>query len=193
MNQTVRDLWFMLLMTTICTVLLVVVDGIYLARLAADPALMRRALQLVGSAPGEDVRRTFDQVFTTVTHQEFPGGFFVGKQNPAMVVRQEEGSGLWGKITLLVAYDLAQNTVLGIDVLEHSETPGLGARIEEEKFRAQFRGLAARHGVRAAKIKFKEGEFDGVSGATLTSKAVEEIVNAAIRKIRVVAGPGGTP
>ncbi|RCK80752.1 MAG: Na(+)-translocating NADH-quinone reductase subunit C [Candidatus Ozemobacter sibiricus] len=193
MTQTWRDLWFMLVLTTICTILLVVVEGIYQTRMATDPSLMRRALQLVGLPLGEDVRSTFEQTFTTVARKEYPGSFFIGKQNPAMIIRQEEGAGLWGKIILLVAYDLRRGAILGIDVLEHSETPGLGARIEEEKFRAQFRGLIARHGVRAAKIKFKEGEFDGVTGATLTSKAVEEIINAAIRKIKTVAGPGGTP
>lgn len=181
-----RDLVFMLILTTICTVLLVVVDGIYQSRLAADPVLMRRALSLVGASlnANDDVKAIFDQTFEIVKKPDFSGSFFVGKKNSSLVVRQEEGSGLWGKIVLLLAYDTAQSTILGIDILEQSETPGSGARIVEENFRSQFRGLKAPHGVKAAKIKFKEGEFDGVSGATITSKAVEDIVNAAIQNIK---------
>lgn len=193
MTQTWRDLGFMVGLTTVCTILLVVVDSLYQASQAADPTVMRRALHLVGVAPGEDVRRTFDQTFTTVIRQDIPGHFFVRKKNPAIVVRAEDGPGYLGRIALLVAYDLARHTILGIAVLAHSETPGLGARLEGEKFLGQFRGLAARHGVRATKTKVQEGEFDGITGATVTSKAVEGIVNTAIRRIRMAAGPGATP
>lgn len=190
--KNLRELWFMFVLTSVCTVVLVLAEEVYQKRLAADPVLVRRVLQLATGNPGPDVdiRTRFESLFQTRRSPAFKGLVYQGRQNPGLLVREEEGAGLWGTIGLLVAFDAEKKLLSGIDVLFHSETPGLGARIEEPKFLDQFKGLAASRGVKAAKIKFREGEFDAVSGATLSSKAVEEIVNRAVHNMRLVAADG---
>ncbi len=191
MSRARRDLWFMLVLTSVCTILLTGVEALYRRQAAADPVLMRGTLALLpgladARAAGEDPRAAFERAFDLVTIDGQPGPFAVSRRRPAVVVRLEEGASPWGRMVLLVAYDLARGEVLGLDVMEHHETPGLGGRIGEERFLAQFRGLRAPAGVRAGKGggPSGEGEFEGITGATRSSRTVEQIVNSAISRIR---------
>lgn len=184
-----RELGFMFLLTTVCTIVLVLAENVYQQRMASDPRLMRRIMALTGTSgvPDPDIPTRFPHLFASVRHPAIRGVVYRSLAQTGVLVREEEGAGLWGTIGLLVAYDTAGDRVLGLDVLSHSETPGLGARIEEPTFLARFRNLTVGRGVRAAKTSFRAGEFDAVSGATLTSKAVEEIVNRAVIGMRQVA------
>lgn len=189
-----RELIFMLVLTTVCTLLLVGADLTSKAVAAADPVLMRRTMQMLpalGSASGSaDVREAFQKLYRVVTIPAVKGSFFVSLTHPTVAVREAEGAGLWGKVTMLIAYDFQKETIMGATVLNHSETPGLGSRIEEPLFLKQFEGMPAPKGVKFAKIKFREGEFDGVTGATISSEAAGTIINSAISFIRAAAAAG---
>ena len=99
------------------------------------------------------------------------------------------GMGYQDKIRLLFAIDPRQQTIIGMAVLESKETPGLGDRIEkDERFLANFVVLDARlnsqgtgleheiHTVKEGK-KQQPWEIDGITGATISSKAVGRILN----------------
>jgi Na+-transporting NADH:ubiquinone oxidoreductase subunit C len=96
-----------------------------------------------------------------------------------IVVLTINGSGLWGAITAHVGFDTKTGKITGIDFIKHSETPGLGARIDEEWFRDQFRGKKGPFTIVAEGENDKENEFDAITGATGTTKAVRDIVNEA--------------
>lgn len=71
-------------------------------------------------------------------------------------------------------------TVLGYEIAESSETPGLGTQIAEDDFKKQFAGKNAAS-FAAVKGKAKAGnEIVVISGATISSKAVVEGVNLAL-------------
>ncbi len=61
--------------------------------------------------------------------------------NPEMVVLPIQGYGLWGTIYGFLTLESDMNTIKGISFYEHKETPGLGARIEEPEWRAQWSGI----------------------------------------------------
>lgn len=63
-----------------------------------------------------------------------------------------------------------------------SETPGLGAKATEEAFQQQFSGLSALTPLAFSKTGANRdlNEYDAISGATITSTAVQEAVNEAI-------------
>jgi electron transport complex protein RnfG len=69
-------------------------------------------------------------------------------------------------------------------VLEQLETPGLGAEIDGEKFVSQFRGLATRPPISYVKGKApeKDNEVQAITGATISSKAVVDIINKTIKQ-----------
>ncbi len=82
--------------------------------------------------------------------------------------------GYAGAIRLLVGVDIA-GTVTGVEVLEHRETPGLGDRIESTKsdWVKQFDGRSLAAPLTSGwKIKRDGGEFDQLTGASVTPRAV---------------------
>lgn len=88
-------------------------------------------------------------------------------------------SGFGGTIELMVGVDQAGN-VLKIDIISHTETPSLGAVAAADnnsgrEFRDQFAGMS---GVLA--VDKDGGGVDAITGATVTSRAITEGVNAAL-------------
>lgn len=84
--------------------------------------------------------------------------------------------GYSGHIGLIVGAD-PQGRVLGVAVMEHKETPGLGSKIEAPQFLVQYTGrdLRARWAV-----KKDGGDFDQISGATISPRAVTEAIRAGL-------------
>lgn len=94
------------------------------------------------------------------------------------------GAGLWGSILGYVGITDDYSEIIGIDFISHSETPGLGGRIEEEPYKSQFRGLELTEGSEDY-IIYKPasgGNVDSISGATLTAKSVKNILNKDIKE-----------
>ncbi|MEC5209854.1 Na+-transporting NADH:ubiquinone oxidoreductase subunit C [Psychrobacter sp. PL15] len=100
---------------------------------------------------------------------------------PEMVVLPIQGYGLWGTIYGFLTLEGDMNTIKGISFYEHKETPGLGARIEEPKWRAMWTGIHSydESGEVATGVSTsgsKENWVDGISGATLTSRGVSNMI-----------------
>ena len=85
------------------------------------------------------------------------------------------------------------NSLSKIDRLiftSHSETPGLGARIDEKWFRDQFKGIDVSKGSSQEKfVTFRLGgkessnRLDAITGATITSNSVQNILNNDLKSI----------
>ena len=96
------------------------------------------------------------------------------------------GAGLWDWISGFVALDADLNTVRGVAYDHKSETPGLGARITDEKVRARYVGkklfdangeLKSVNMVKGEKgLPLDDHHIDGMSGATLTAKGVNAML-----------------
>ncbi len=84
------------------------------------------------------------------------------------------GSGYAGKIKLMLGVD-AEGKVLGVRVLAHKETPGLGDKIETKKgdWILRFTGLSIGNPpIEKWKVKKDGGQFDQFAGATITPRGV---------------------
>lgn len=93
-----------------------------------------------------------------------------------------EGAGLWGTITAVVGMDAQLQTFTGVTFVKQNETPGLGARISEDWFQKQFRGKAGPFKyVDEGTHSSSETEFDAITGATITTRAVRDILNGVIQ------------
>jgi electron transport complex protein RnfG len=93
----------------------------------------------------------------------------------ATLIKHIYPKGYTGDITLLTGID-TQGKLLGVRVISHKETPGLGDRIELKKSNwiRQFKGLSLTNPINWS-VKKDGGNFDSFSGATITPRA---IVNA---------------
>lgn len=92
------------------------------------------------------------------------------------------GSGYGGDIQMLLGIDI-QGQVLGIRVLSHAETPGLGDKIEINKddWITAFNGLSlANTTLSEWAVKKDGGKFDQFTGATITPRAVVNALRQAL-------------
>ena len=93
------------------------------------------------------------------------------------------GQGYAGDIKLLIGIH-PDGSLIGVRVLAHAETPGLGDKIEIEKDRwiTAFDGRSLRNTPAGAwQVKKDGGEFDQFSGATITPRAVVRAVHEALQ------------
>ena len=99
-----------------------------------------------------------------------------------------EGSGFADAIKLVVVVDAAFETIKGFDVLYSNETPGFGDRIAIRNgfFQKQFAGAPAAE-LQLVKVG-DDAQIDdtivAISGATVSSQAVVDVVNAHIEQIK---------
>ncbi|WP_326512804.1 RnfABCDGE type electron transport complex subunit G [Clostridium intestinale] len=93
--------------------------------------------------------------------------------------------GFHGPVDLMIGISNEGKTT-GLKVISHSETPGLGAKIDEDKFKERFKNVPIDKGISMVKTTpTSENEVEGVTGATISSKAVGTAVNEAINYYRV--------
>jgi len=108
-------------------------------------------------------------------HKGINNGQIVGyaiKTNPA---------GYGGPIEVMVGIS-TEAVVTGINVGNHTETPGLGDLATDDKYEGKYAGKKALQDLTVIKAGSpKENEIIAISGATITSVAVTSGVNAAIK------------
>lgn len=106
-----------------------------------------------------------------------------GEEFLGMAVTVMAPDGYVAPIRLLVGIDPG-GQVIGVRITEHRETPGLGDRIEHTRtdWLQQLRGKSLQ-GARseAWRVRREGGEFDQLSGATVTSSAVLRAVESALQ------------
>ena len=85
-------------------------------------------------------------------------------------------------ISLFICVGPDLETVKGIEVLDHTETPGLGGRMTEEEFKRQFVGkkLKPRLSLVRGRETVGQSEVHAITGASYTSKGIENIINEAM-------------
>jgi len=100
-------------------------------------------------------------------------------------VVKTKGQGYADTIELLLGLSPDLSTITGLFVLDQKETPGLGNKIITDQWRGQFIDAPADGNLVVVKTgKSHAGEIDAVTGATISSKSVTALVNAAISDVR---------
>lgn len=90
-------------------------------------------------------------------------------------------NGFGGAIEIIVGIN-SDGKVAGIKIVSHSETPGLGSRIDSDGFLAQYEGLGGNIAIGR--------EVDAITGSTISSKAVTDGVNSALSVYDMVFAGG---
>lgn len=174
-------------------------------RLQAE-ALQQAVFKVV---PGTDTTRAlawdgagFIKVEEGMTEVVYAGYDKEGKLKGVAI--EASGQGYADIIRILYGYDPENQTVIGFYVLESKETPGLGDLIEtDENFLSNFKALDVKLNETLTALlnevvqvdqgtKTNAWEIDGITGATISSRAIAEIINesAAIWVPRVFTNKG---
>lgn len=105
------------------------------------------------------------------------------------VVLPVHGYGLWSTLYGFVSLEGDLNTIEGLGFYAHAETPGLGGEVDNPRWKQQWVGkelygeepsepqIRLVKGGVGSDAKDKEHKIDALSGATLTSRGVEQLVN----------------
>jgi Na+-translocating ferredoxin:NAD+ oxidoreductase subunit G len=132
-------------------------------------------LVVPGGSHGEEISLPSGVAYRVVDQQGEPVGWAV----PATV------TGFVDKIELLIGLSIDGSRVLGLAVLQSKETPGLGDRIRDEDFRAQFRDLPTGQPLDVVKPgQSSPHGIDAIAGATISTWAVARGVYEQVEKVR---------
>ena len=104
------------------------------------------------------------------------------------VILPIHGYGLWSTLYGFIALEADANTVVGLGFYEHAETPGLGGEVDNPQWRALWTGKSIYNEQGDVTIRVMKGrvdanspqaayQVDGLSGATLTSRGVENMLH----------------
>ena len=166
----------------------------YIIRLAAIlliiTSLVAAALAGVNSITAPAIAKLTAEKTQMAIEAVLPGGGeaidFAPTDLVSKVYKGENGyaievtpGGFDNTITMMVGVDF-EGKVLGIDIIKHTETAGLGAVADAEtpagqNFRGQFVGTSG-----SVAVTKDGGAMDSITGATITSRAICDGVNAAL-------------
>lgn len=104
---------------------------------------------------------------------------------PAGWVAKAAGQGYADKIELLFGLDPNGEKLTGLFILGQKETPGLGNKIIEKQWRGQFIHKPVNQPLSVVKTGAKAvNEIDAITGATISSRSVVNIINNAVSDIQ---------
>jgi len=106
-------------------------------------------------------------------------------QGAAGWVIPSSGQGFADRIEILLGVNAEATTITGVYVLDQKETPGLGNKIIEDEWRAQFAGKSTLNPLVAITSgKAAGNQIDALTGATISSESVCRIVNTTLQRLR---------
>ena len=141
-----------------------------------EQLLIKRLAELVSNYDNDILKEKYDQVVTLHGINQTIG-IYPAKRNGqtfAYLVEHTYPNGYNGSIRLLTGISVDE-TLLGVRVVAHKETPGLGDKIETRKsdWIKQFTGLSLSNPTQDNwKVKRDGGVFEAFTGATITPRAI---------------------
>lgn len=104
------------------------------------------------------------------------------------------GNGFQGKIKLMIGLTDNLDKISSIEILEQSETPGLGSKVTEAPYKDQYKELVPLPSIKLVKgvDPSSPNEVKAITGATISSRSVVAIVNEGVNKLRSLEGKGAS-
>ena len=170
-------------LTLISAVAAVALGGVY--TLTKEPIELSQKAKISDAI--KKVVPEFDQIQDTsimpeegdkplIFHKLSKGGQFAG-----VAIETYTEKGFSGHIGLMVGI-LPDGSISNIEVLDHKETPGLGTKMADAKFKDPFKGLKISEiPNETLKVKKDGGTVDAITAATISSRAFCDAVNRAYK------------
>lgn len=140
--------------------------------------------------PAQSVQLTSEQDIAGISRRAKLAKIYLLKEGDMIkqVVLPIHGYGLWSTLYGFISLENDFNTLGGLQFYAHAETPGLGGEVDNPKWRKLWKGkkvfneqgelkLEVVRGHVDFKVAGAEHKVDGLSGATLTSRGVSNLVN----------------
>lgn len=146
-----------------------------LKKMASDPAFGRAV------DPGEDIANIRNRPKYIFVYQVMEG------DKLQRVILPIYGYGLWSTLYGFVSLDSDLQSIRGIAFYEHGETPGLGGEVDNDRWKALWPGKRAFDDAGNVALSVIKGQVDpksakapyqvdGLSGATITTRGVHNMI-----------------
>ncbi|MBQ7295598.1 MAG: RnfABCDGE type electron transport complex subunit G [Clostridia bacterium] len=171
----------LLLICLISTTLLAVTNSITQEKIALNAVETEKASRMLVLPQGTQ----YDEVTTLENGITYCIGYNdIGEEVGLVFTSDAKGYG--GTVSVMVGIDSDDGTITGVEILSHSETPGLGANAVKPDFKARFIGKA---GALTVDKNSNDGQnVQAITAATITSKAVTSAVNAVTAAYAEITG-----
>jgi len=167
----------LLFISAITACLLAGVNALTKHQIAANTAA-ERAAAITAIFPTAD-----SNALTDVTGDGVTGVYLVYADGSLIgYAAQTAPSGFGGTLDVMVGVN-PDATVAGIEIVSHSETPGLGSRVDNADYLKQYQGLSGCLSIGT--------DVEAITGSTISSKAVLSAVNAALAVTAYIDVPSG--
>ncbi len=181
-----RDIWkLVIVLTLICGIS---AAALQVARVNLSPVIEKQndryirgpALERLFDTPADQVLG--NKLMLTLDGEVYP--VFYKKENgkvTALAVEAAGKGGYGGDIRIMIGIDMVSHKLIGLEIIQHSETPGVGARVEKESFRKQWKNAPA---TGELALQQNGGKIKAITGATYSSKAVMDGTNKILRLVQ---------
>ncbi len=140
--------------------------------------------------PAESERLSSDQDIASIKRQENVSEVYLARDddgNLSRIILPVRGYGLWSTLYGFLALEADAETVSGLGFYQHGETPGLGGEVDNPAWKGLWPGKKLHDDSGDVAIQVVKGtvdsgaagaehKVDGLAGATLTSKGVNNLV-----------------
>jgi len=184
MKEKLLMVVFVLVLGSVLSTALVSVDK-YTAPLIEKNKTRKLHLSILKALDVTFSEDKVDEAFeeNVVTKKQAETNFYIAKAG-GDIAFEVKGSGLWGPIHGVIALKSNLESIKGITLIHQEETPGLGGRIGESDFLDKFKSKMVSPPliIQSPGKATEKNEVDGITGATLSCKAFEQILNSEIEK-----------
>lgn len=189
MAKKLRGILFILILGSVSTLTLLGIKNYTYPRISYNERVKFTSAILDAADIGyneDNLEETFNKNIRVVENTEFI--YYLSPSN--LYIFEFKGRGLWGPIIGIITLNSDLETIEGIQIIAHEETPGLGGRITEEGFLSQFvkKKLTPRLEIVLRKKSTKNNEVDAISGASMTSAALVDMINDSVENLRKSIG-----
>lgn len=185
MNVKLKNLLFILILGSVSTSLLVGIKDYTLPKIERYHELRLKSTILEAADIGYE-KGGLEDTFTGSIREIEKNGFTYYLSPRNLYIFIFEGRGLWGMITGAISLNPDLETIENLRIVSQEETPGLGGRISEEVFLNQFKKkrVAPQLLLALRQKATKVNEVDAITGASMTSKALIDMINESVIDFR---------
>lgn len=141
-------------------------------KLKKDIEAIKKVLPPFNNTPNDSKNSyTLEKYSGLIFYRAENDGKFIGT-----AVKTFSNNGFSGDVWLMVGF-LPDGTIHNIEVLDHKETPGLGSKMSENRFKSQFSGKNPKDF--NLKVKKDGGDVDAITASTISSRAFGDGVQKA--------------
>ena len=144
-----------------------------------EQSKLNNKLEAIKQVVPEFNNNPYEEMLKLPTNEGDSLEVFPAKMNNVIVgyaITTYTKQGFSGNISLMAGFNAA-GSIYNITVLEHKETPGLGSKMNEPRFKDQFKNIDPAKTV--VKVKKDGGQIDGITAATISSRAFCDAVQRA--------------